>query len=182
MKTVSEFRANSFFRPVAVILCGIATLTASSWISIPMFPVPVTLQTAVILLMGAICGPRLGAVIVVFWLTLAFLGAPLLADGNGSPAAFVGPTAGYLASFPLAAFLAGHASKQAGLRYHFLRFGSFMAVHALILGMGFLWLAQIVGYEAAWTGGVVPFIIGAILKSALAAALMAVVLRALKQG
>ena len=136
-----------FLRPLTIAVCGIAALTASSWLAVPMFPVPVTMQTAVVLLLGALCGAGLGSGIVLGWLGLAFVGAPVLADGMGGPGAFIGPTAGYLAAF--------------------------IALHALILGGGFLWLSTLIGPSAAFTGGVLPFIIGVFLKSGLAAALVA---------
>jgi biotin transport system substrate-specific component len=182
MKAVPALRTPGLFRHIVIFLSGIAALTASSWIAVPMYPVPVTLQTAMILLMGALCGPRMGAGIVLSWLALAFMGAPLLADGNGSPAAFVGPTAGYLAAFPLAAFLSGHVTRQSGALYHGARFIAFLTIHAVILGMGCIWLSRIIGIEAAWTGGVAPFLIGAGLKSALAAALVAAFFRTHKQN
>lgn len=172
--SASTLTRSTLLRPMAIGFCGIAALTASSWIAVPMYPVPTTLQTAVVLLMGALCGPRFGAGIVMAWLGLAFMGAPVLADGNGSPAAFVGPTAGYLASFPIVAFLAGLVTSKKSFAATGLRAAAFTGLHAIILGMGFLWLSSLVGTEAAWIGGVAPFFLGAVLKSGLAAALVSV--------
>ena len=172
MISMTETKFTGFLRPFAISICGIAALTVSSWVSVPMYPVPTTLQTAVILLIGALCGPRFGAGIVLAWLGLAFAGAPLLSDGSGTPAAFVGPTAGYLASFPIAAFLAGLVTRQKSFLGIGIRTAAFIGLHAIILGMGFTWLSTLVGVSAAWIGGVAPFFLGAALKSGLAAALV----------
>ena len=164
---------SGLLRPLTIAVCGIAALTASSWLAVPMFPVPVTMQTAVVLLLGALCGAGLGSGIVLGWLGLAFVGAPVLADGMGGPGSFVGPTAGYLAAFPVAAFLAGFVTRKKSWTGTGVRFGAFIALHAVILGGGFLWLSTLIGAEAAFAGGVLPFVIGVFLKSGLAAALVA---------
>ena len=103
--------SHPLFRPVATGLAGIAALTVSSYVSLPMYPVPVTLQTLVVVLLGAVAGPRAGAAIVLAWLGLALAGAPVLAGGKTGLIAFAGPTAGYLFAFPVAAFLAGFLPK-----------------------------------------------------------------------
>ncbi len=120
---------------------------------------------------GAVAGPRMGLAAIVSWLGLAALGAPVLANGNGA-AAFVGPTAGVLFSFPIAGFLAGVATRTIA-KSHVSRFGAFITLHLLILAMGWAWLATIIGPEAAFLSGVVPFIVGGVIKSALGAAILA---------
>jgi biotin transport system substrate-specific component len=160
-------------RPVAIGLAGIAALTVSSYVSLPMVPVPVTLQTLVVVLLGAVAGPRMGAAIVLSWLGLALMGAPVLAGGKTGLLAFAGPTAGYLFAFPVAAFLAGFLPKGQSLALHGVRFTGFLGLHALILAVGGGWLAILTTPEIALASGVVPFIAGSLLKSALAAAVIA---------
>jgi len=175
VKALTMPATTRYLRPLALAICGIAALTASSYIAVPMYPVPVTMQTAVVLLLGALCGSGLGAGIVIGWLGLAFVGAPVLADGAGGPAAFMGPTAGYLAAFPVAAFFAGFVSRKKTWTAISARFAFFTTLHAVILGCGFVWLSVLFGFESAFTAGVAPFIIGAFLKSGLAAALVSVI-------
>lgn len=158
-------------RKTAILIAGVAVLTASSYAAVPMVPVPITLQTLAVLLVGAIAGPRMGLAAIVSWLGLAALGLPVLANGNGA-AAFVGPTAGFLFSFPIAGFLAGVATRTIA-KSHVSRFGAFITLHLLILAMGWAWLATIIGPEAAFLSGVVPFIVGGMIKSALGAAILA---------
>lgn len=158
-------------RFIAFFAIGICVLTASSYVSVPMFPVPVTMQTLAIVLVGALAGPRLGAAMVISWLGLAMMGAPVLAGGKAGFAAFAGPTAGYLAAFPIAAFLAGYIARLNHPAVHFI---GFLALHALILGMGWAWLSAVIGAQAAFASGVAPFLIGAGIKSGLAASLLVV--------
>ena len=173
----SKLSSSALLRLFLFVTFGVVALTASSYISVPMYPVPVTAQTAVVLLTGAVCGARLGTAIVLIWLGLALLGLPLLSDGKGGVSAFLGATGGYLVGFPIAACLAGLVTTKAGIRYDALRFGVYLLLHVIILTLGGLWLSQKIGLESALANGVLPFLIGGVLKSALAAALVAVLPR-----
>ncbi|MEH6694381.1 MAG: biotin transporter BioY [Hyphomonas sp.] len=165
--------AHPALRPLVIGALGVAALTASSWISVPMYPVPMTLQTMTVLLLGALFGPRMGAAMVLSWLALSFTGAPVLADGKSGLLAFAGPTAGYLAAFPIAAFLAGYLPKGDRIGAHGLRLAGFLGLHGLVLALGAAWLSGFVGAETAVVAGVVPFLIGSVLKSGLATGLYA---------
>jgi len=153
---------------------GVCLLTASSYVSIPVGPVPVTLQTLAVLLVGVVMGPRAGALTVISWLALALAGAPVLAGAAGGPLPFAGPTAGYLASFPIAAFLAGMLPRAASLSGHGLVLAGMVALHGLVLLLGWAWLSVLAGPQAAFMAGVMPFLLGSLVKGALAAALAAV--------
>ena len=163
----------SLLRPVLISLGGIAALTASSYISVPMYPVPVTMQTLVVLMLGTLLGPRAGAATVLAWLALSLTGAPVLAGGKPGLVALAGPTAGYLISFPLVAFAAGFLPKGDRLASHGARLTGFLALHAVILFAGWSWLSALIGPEAAFAAGVAPFVIGSLIKSGLATALIA---------
>ena len=168
MTTRLAANPTTLFLSFAVTIC---VLTASSYVSVPMYPVPVTMQTLAIVMVGALAGPRLGAAMVLSWLGLAMMGAPVLAGGKGGALAFAGPTAGYIAAFPIAACLAGYVVRA---KHALLQFSGFLAIHALILAMGWAWLASLIGPEAALAAGVTPFLIGALIKSALGASLLVV--------
>ena len=160
-------------KPVLIAIGAIAVLTASSCVAVPLYPVPVTLQTLAVVMMGAVLGWRAGAGIVLAWLALAFMGAPVLSGGGGSPAAFVGPTAGYLASFPIVAALAGLLPRARTPVGHAMGFAGFLGLHVVILAMGWAWLSRLIGAEAAFASGVVPFLIGSVVKAGLASAILA---------
>ncbi|MBO3759181.1 biotin transporter BioY [Ciceribacter sp. L1K23] len=157
----------------ALVLFGTGVLALASQISVPMVPVPVTMQTFAITVIGVLYGWRLGALTVLAWLGEAMLGLPVLANGSGGLAPFAGPTAGYLAAFPLVAALTGWlAEKGWAAERVFLSFSAHLVANVLCLVIGGAWLASLIGFEKALMLGVAPFLIGAVLKSALAAALL----------
>lgn len=91
----------------AAVALGTLALAAASQVSVPLVPVPITLQTLAVTLVGALYGWRLGAVTVVAWLAEGAVGLPVLAGGAGGLHAFVSPSAGYLYGFPAVAAAVG---------------------------------------------------------------------------
>lgn len=157
----------------ALLLFGTGVLALASQISVPMVPVPITMQTFALTMIGVLYGWRLGALTVLAWLGEAMMGLPVLANGGGGLAPFVGPTAGYLVSFPIIAALAGYLAEKGWTGNHVVK--SFLAhlyANILCLAIGGAWLAWLLGVEKGLALGVTPFILGAVLKSALAAALL----------
>ena len=162
-------------RPAAIkavfVLAGTLVLALASQISVPMVPVPITMQTFAVTMIGALYGWRLGALTVLAWLAEAAVGFPVLANGAGGLAPFAGATAGYLVSFPLIAALTGWLAERGWAGDKVIRsFGAHLLANLLCLAIGGMWLANLLGTEKAWLLGVAPFILGAVLKSALAAA------------
>lgn len=162
----------------AAVLFGTLVLAIASQISVPMLPVPMTMQTLAVILIGALYGWRLGAATVLAWLGEAAAGLPVLANGTGGLAPIMGPTAGYLVSFPLVAALVGWLAERGwnGRRPAFA-FVSMLAGHALCLAFGGLWLATLIGAEKAMLVGVVPFLLGSLVKSGLGAAILMALVR-----
>jgi biotin transport system substrate-specific component len=157
----------------ALLLFGTGVLALASQVSVPMVPVPITLQTLAITMIGVLYGWRLGALTVLAWLGEAMMGLPVLAGGSGGLAPFVGPTAGYLAAFPIIAALAGYLANKGWTGSHVVRsFLAHLSANILCLAIGGAWLGYLIGAEKGLALGVTPFILGAVLKSALAAALL----------
>lgn len=154
-------------------LLGTGILALASQISVPMVPVPITMQTFALTMIGVLYGWRLGALTVLAWLGEAMIGLPVLANGGAGLAPFVGPTAGYLVSFPLIAAFAGLLAEKGwtGERV-VLSFVAHLSANILCLVIGGAWLAWLIGLEKGLALGVTPFILGAVLKSALAAAVL----------
>lgn len=170
--------ASLFWRAMAV-LVGTGILTASSYIAVPMIPVPVTMQTFAVTLIGALYGWRLGAATVVAWLAEAVAGMPVLAGGASGFAPFIGPTAGYLFAFPIVAAMTGFLAEKGWNGYRpVLAFVAMALANLLCLAIGGIVLGIMIGGEKAFMLGVLPFLVGAALKSALGAA----VLRLLARG
>lgn len=155
------------------VLAGTLVLALASRISVPMYPVPITMQTFAITMIGALYGWRLGGLTVLAWLGEAALGAPVLANGSGGLAPFVGPTAGYLASFPIIAALVGWLAERGWTGERIVRsFTAHFSANLLCLAIGGAYLSWLMGVDKGWLLGVAPFILGAFLKSALAAAVL----------
>lgn len=155
------------------VMLGTALLALSSYVSVPMIPVPVTMQTFAVTMVGAFFGWRLGALTVLAWLAEGMSGMPVFANGSGGLAHILGPTGGYLFAFPFCAALTGWLAQRGwnGRRIG-PAFVSMLLGNLLCLVLGAAWLALFVGAGAAIASGVTPFLLGAVLKSALAAALM----------
>lgn len=156
-----------------VVLLGTLVLTASSHVSVPMFPVPMTMQTLAVTLVGALYGWRLGTLTILAWLLQGAFGLPVFAGGTGGLSRFVGPTGGYLLAFPLAGALTGWLVEQGwNGRRVVMAFVAMLLGNALCLVLGAAWLATSVGAEKAVAVGVAPFVLGGLLKSVLGAALL----------
>jgi biotin transport system substrate-specific component len=147
---------------------GFAVLTAiCARVSVPMVPVSMTMQTWAVLLAGMVLGPRWGVAAVLLYLGLALAGLPILSDGASGPGPFMGPTAGYLVAFPLAAGLAGVLAERGRLRRLVPATVWLFGLHLAILALGTAWLAGRIGAPAAVAAGFTPFLAGAAVKSIL---------------
>lgn len=168
-----NLQAQSLAWKAAAVAIGTVVLALASYIEVPLVPVPVNMQTLAVTLIGALYGWRLGALTVVAWLIEAAMGLPVLSGGAAGAQHFVGPTAGYLFAFPLVAAMTGWLAEKGwnGSR-PLLAFVSMLAGNALCLALGGMWLAVVIGFDAALQAGVLPFLLGGALKSALAAALL----------
>ncbi len=163
--------SRSYVQQALFLVAGTMILALASKIEVPMVPVPITMQTFAVTMIGALYGWRLGTLTVLAWLGEAMLGLPVLAGAASGLAPFVGPTAGYLVAFPVMAALVGLLTeKGADGDRPVAAFLLHLCANVLCLALGWAWLAGLIGSEAAWVGGVAPFILGAVLKSALAAA------------
>ena len=159
-------------RAVILVALGTALLALSAKINLPLPYVPMTLQTLVVLMIGAAYGWRLGSATVIAYLAEGAIGLPVFAGPVGGLAPLVGPTAGYLAGFVAAAFITGWLSER-GLDRSVPRLFVAMGLgHIVILAAGFAWLAfgMKLGVEKAWLVGIAPFVAASVIKNALGAA------------
>ena len=157
-------------RNVALAVVGACLLTLSAKVSVP-GPVPMTMQTFVVLVLGTAYGWRLGAATVLFYLAQGAAGLPVFAQGAGV-AYMMGSTGGFLAGFVVAAALCGWAAERGWDRNLLLTAIAMTVGHVVILGLGFLYLSTLVGVAKAWQFGVAPFYLATLLKTALAVAVM----------
>lgn len=172
-------RLSGVLRSVILVALGTALLTMSAKINLPLPYVPMTLQTLVVLMIGATYGWRLGTTTLLAYLAEGAMGLPVFAGPVGGLAPLFGPTAGYLAGFVFAAFATGWLSERGWDRSVPLLFVAMAVGHVIILGCGFAWLAfgMKLGSEKAWLVGIAPFIAGSVIKNALGAALVPAIRR-----
>ncbi|WP_439375593.1 biotin transporter BioY [Bradyrhizobium sp. PMVTL-01] len=161
-------------RAFVLIGLGTALMALSAKVNLPLPYVPMTLQTLVVLMIGAAYGWRLGSATMIAYLAEGALGLPVFAGPVGGIAPLVGPTAGYLFGFVLAAFVTGWLAERGWDGSIALLFVAMAIGHVVILAAGFGWLAYGIGLGAdkAWQVGLAPFIAGSVVKNALGATLM----------
>jgi biotin transport system substrate-specific component len=166
--------SSGVFRSVILIALGTALLALSAKVNLPLPYVPMTLQTLVVLMIGAAYGWRLGTATLLAYLAEGAIGLPVFAGPVGGLAPLVGPTAGYLFGFVGAAFVTGWLAERGWDRSVLLLFVAMALGHLLILAAGFGWLAFGVklGVQKAWLVGIAPFIAASLIKNALGAALV----------
>ena len=164
-------------RSVALIIAFslLTALSAQVVIPLPWTPVPVTGQTFAVLLTGALLGSRLGALAMLAYLIEGASGLPFFRSGQGGlHYLLLSPTAGYLFSYPLAAFLTGRLAER-GWDKKYLTAAAAMGVGSLVILLcGWSWLAAFYAPspQAAFATGVAPFLAGDVVKIALAAAVL----------
>lgn len=167
--------ASGVVRAVLLALVGTALLTLSAKVKVPFYPVPMTMQTFVVLVIGAAYGWRLGALTILAYLAEGALGLPVFADtpekGIGL-AYMMGPTGGYLAGFVAAAAFVGWLAERGWDRSPARLFAAMALGHAVLFCFGVAWLASYLGFEKAWMAGVAPFYLATLLKTALGTAVM----------
>ena len=158
-------------RDVALAITGSLLLTLSAKLQIPFWPVPMTMQTFVVLVLGTAFGWRLGAATVALYLLEGALGLPVFA---GTPergiglAYMMGPTGGYLAGFLAAAVLCGRLAERGWDRDPWRTALAMTIGHLLILFCGWAWLATLIGTHKAYVAGVEPFYAATVAKTLLA--------------
>ena len=144
-------------------LIGSVFLTISAKVQIPFYPVPMTMQTLVVLMIGMSYGAPLAASTVFLYLFQGAIGLPVFATGGGL-AYMMGPTGGYLVGFFLSAILLGLlASKGWGKTWQTTAVAMILGV-GVIFTIGVSWLAVFIGFEAAIINGFLPFIYADFLK------------------
>jgi biotin transport system substrate-specific component len=161
---------NSVLRAAILVAAGTLALAVAAKVQVPFWPVPVTLQSLVVLALGAAYGWRLAGVTLVAYLLEGAAGLPVFAGGSGL-AYMMGPTGGYLVGFALAAMLVGYLAQKGADKRSITMFGAMLAGAALIYVPGIAWLSGFTGLEKAVAVGFVPFLVGDALKAALAAAI-----------
>lgn len=170
----------TLLKKAALVLGGSLFIAMAAQISVPFFPVPLTLQTLAILIVGLTFGSRLGAATLMAYLAEGAMGLPVFAGGASAPA-LIGPTAGFLFGFVGMAYLAGLAVEKGLARGVVSTAIVGIVVSALLYIPGVAWpmaIAEVAGMTGKWVGSsadviwtywVSPFILGDAVKAVIAA-------------
>jgi biotin transport system substrate-specific component len=185
--TLTEPRASRqaalAIRCAAVLFMTMLTAAAAQ-VSIPLTQIPFTLQPMVVLMAGMALGPRLGMTSQILYLIVGVAGLPVFAMSPTLPqgaARLLGPTGGYLLSYPCAAFITGWLAVRGFDKRYWTSALAMFAGLAVIYLVGVLWLGlvpsagtpgQALGLRAAFVAGVVPFVAADVMKVALASGIM----------
>lgn len=150
---------------------AVCLLTLSAKLTVPFFPVPMTMQVGAVLLLAGLGGLRFGAMSVLSYLATGAAGFPIFAGTPQSGigiAYMAGPTGGYLFGFLVAALIVGWATDRFGKNASYWAMPTGLVV---IYALGLIWLAKFVPSEQLLAVGLMPFLLGDMLKVALAAVL-----------
>jgi len=169
MEIVKNFAQSKLVKNLFIALIGSILLAISSKIKIPFYPVPMTMQTLVVLIIGIGFGWKLGVATIMLYLFEGIVGLPVF---SGTPEKgiglvyFTGPTMGYLIGFLVAAFLAGKFNFDNNLIKNFFKL-TFATSFIYILGM--LWLGELMGWDKPiFKLGAQPFLLAELFKILLA--------------
>ena len=165
MELVKSLKSSKVIKYAFIALIGSIALAISSKVKIPFYPVPMTMQTLVVIMIGAAYGWKLGLATVSLYLFEGIIGLPVF---SGTPEKgiglvyFTGPTMGYLIGFLVAVFLAGKFNYSKNLITNFLKL-TFATSFIYLLGMA--WLGNLIGWDKPiFKLGAQPFLLAELFK------------------
>ncbi|MER8603920.1 biotin transporter BioY [Mesorhizobium sp. M0520] len=166
-------------------IAGTLLLILSAKTKVMLGPVDISMQTLAVFLIAACFGMRLGVATLLLYMAEGALGLPVFQStpekGIGI-AYMLGSTGGYLAGFVVMAAIVGWAADRGWDRHPIKLFNAMLVAEIVMMAMGFAWLALLIGPEKSWQFGVLPFIVGDLIKVALAATLVPAVWSLLKRS
>lgn len=160
----SVFSSMSAMREAGLVALGIALLALASQLVIPLQPVPLTFQSAVVVAIGMVYGMRLSLFTIMGYLFVGSLGLPVFSGLSSGVGTFFGPTAGYLVGFIPATLLAGFLAERGWAKNIFSAFFAACFSASVIFLSGVTVLAHIIGLHQAIMLGLMPFIFTEPLK------------------
>lgn len=185
-QSIWEEKDYSHLRQMSLITIGVLLLVVCAKISVPMWPVPITMGTFAVLGLGAIYGPRLGLATIATYLIVGALGFNVFASSSAQEyglAYMSGATGGYLLGYVFATLIMGVLARQGWDRSPLKMAGAMLLGNIAIYAPGLLWLGVFYGWDKpilAW--GLYPFIIGDLLKLSLAAMLIPAAWKCIKSN
>jgi len=165
MEAIKKIEVNKIVKVILVAILGTLLLAISAKIKIPFYPVPMTMQTFIVLFLGITLGPKIGLLTVSLYLLEGIFGLPVFAGTPEKGVGFIyfaGPTMGYLIGFLVAVYFAGLFKYDKGLINTFLKL-IFSVSFIYILGI--IWLGILIGWEKPiFKLGAEPFLLAELFK------------------
>ena len=165
MEAVKEIKLNKIAKIILVAVLGTLLLTISAKIKIPFYPVPMTMQTFVVLFLGLAFGYKIGLATVGVYLIEGIIGMPVFSNSPEKGVGlvyFTGPTMGYLTGFLSAVFFAGYLNLKNNI---FIIFSKLVLSVSTIYLFGVLWLGTLIGWDKPILQlGVTPFLLAEFFK------------------
>ena len=165
MEAVKKIQLNKVAKIILISILGTLLLTISAKIKIPFYPVPMTMQTFVVLFLGIALGPKIGLLTVSLYLFEGIFGLPVFAGTPEKGIGFIyftGPTMGYLIGFLVAAYIAGSFKYDKGTINTFLKL--ILSVSFIYI-LGIIWLGTLIGWEKPiFKLGAQPFLLAELFK------------------
>jgi len=165
MELVKTISNNKIIKIFLISILGSILLTISAKIKIPFYPVPMTMQTFVVLFLGISFGYKIGVVAIFLYLLEGIMGLPVFSNSPEKGIGityFVGPTMGYLIGFIFACFVAGYFKYNSN---YFINFFKILFSTSIIYLFGVLWLGTLIGWDKPILQlGVFPFLLAELFK------------------
>ena len=165
MEKVKSLQNQKIIKYLFIVILGSILLTISAKIKIPFYPVPMTMQTFVVLFIGISFGYRIGIATIALYLIEGLMGLPVYSNSPEKGVGiiyFTGPTMGYLIGFIFATFLAGYFNLKSNMFYIFLKLVVSVSV---IYFLGLFWLGILIGWDKPiFQIGAEPFLLAELFK------------------
>ena len=168
---LSTYEIKTHYKNIALILFGTLLLAVSSKIQVPFWPVPMTMQTFIVFIIGMSYGWKLAFSTLIAYLVEGALGLSVFAKGGGL-LYLMGPTAGYLYGMTIAAGVIGFFAERGYNKSYIKSLISLMIGTIIIFVLGVGYLGSVIGYDKALAGGLYPFIPSEFFKIGLAVILI----------
>lgn len=176
---VDRVVTRTWLSDIALVVAGTALVAVLAQVAIPLWPVPVTGQTLAVLLVGASLGAARGAASLSLYAILGAIGLPIYSDSSSGWSVLLGPTGGYIIGFIVSAAVVGWAAERSWDRGWYKPIITFVGGSLVVFAIGLPWLAVSLGQlglpndlQSVLIAGFYPFIIGGLIKAAIAAALL----------
>ena len=187
MELIKQNSQTKIFKSLIVIFLGSLLLTLSAKVKIPFYPVPMTMQTFVVLFLGISFGYKIGLATIGLYLVEGIIGLPVFSNSPEKGVGlvyFTGPTMGYLIGFLPAVFLTGYLKlddwmkkENGSIKIFFINLIKLFISVSTIYFLGLYWLSNLIGFEKALLFGLKPFWLAELFKILLLAFLIPIILK-----